>query len=258
MTLSRRSFLSLVAMGIGAPSALVAADNDVDAIDTVRLVYFEDYAPFSSKNPDGSVSGILIECMNVLFKESNIPVHHSALPWERAQSMVENGTADGFCTVVTPKRRDYCLFSEKPILKLEFGIFFLPDHPQRSQIESITTLDDFRRFSLVDYQGNGWAKTMFDSLPVIWTSTQESALKMVLNGRADIIVGQTISIPYLLSKMDAATKLAFVPLKFAEAVPYHLGLRKTFPNVENYLSRINPKVRKLQDRFFQIQATGHV
>ncbi len=172
--------------------------------------------------------------------------------------MVQDGKADGFCTVATPKRRDYCLFSTQPIVKLEFGIFFRADHPNRTGIESITTLDDIQKFSIVDYQGNGWAKAMFASIPVIWTSSQESAIRMVASGRADVIVGQITSVPHLISQLQIEQKLLFVPLKFADSLPYHLGLRKSRPDAETIMSKANAKIPGLQQHFARIQSEGSV
>lgn len=48
----RRDFLRGLAVGILAPETVLAKESDV-----VRLVYFDDYAPFSYRRTDGVVGG---------------------------------------------------------------------------------------------------------------------------------------------------------------------------------------------------------
>ena len=69
----------------------------VYAGDTIRFVYYNDNAPFGWEE-NGEMQGIYIDIVNEVFKKRlGIPVEHRGYPWKRAQMMVKNGDADGYC-----------------------------------------------------------------------------------------------------------------------------------------------------------------
>jgi len=190
----------------------------------------------------------------LLANEIRVPVSHTGFPWERAQALVQTGSYDGLCTVPTSTRREYCLFTDAPVLQLDFGVFFRADHPRRNDIERIETLDDLHKFSIVDYQGNGWTKTVLATLPILWNPTQEGAIRMVAASRADLIIGQISAINHIMRKQHIEPELVSTSVRFASPVRYHFGLRKTYPDVSAIMARINAKVPALQQSFSAILA----
>ncbi|MCP4023872.1 MAG: transporter substrate-binding domain-containing protein, partial [Desulfobacteraceae bacterium] len=81
----------------------------------IKIVYFENFAPFSWKE-NNQMHGILIDVLTEAIQERiKIGLLHEGYPWARAQSMVRTGKADAFVTVPTPERRAYTEISSEPV-----------------------------------------------------------------------------------------------------------------------------------------------
>lgn len=86
-----------------AGSSVLAQNNQV-----LRLVYAEDWAPYSFRNQDGKADGILVALLeDLLVRQMGLVVEHNVLPWKRAQAMVESGRMDAMLAVPTKSRLGY-------------------------------------------------------------------------------------------------------------------------------------------------------
>jgi len=71
-----------------------------------------------------SVVGILPACVSMLMKPLGIAAQHDAYPWARAQALVQDGAADGFCTTPTAQHQRYAIFTDLPVLVPKLAVFY--------------------------------------------------------------------------------------------------------------------------------------
>ncbi len=158
----------------------------------LRLVYFNDFYPYSYVCRHGEVRGLLVErAERVLVEELGLTVVHKAYPWARAQAQVQSGAADGFITVATDERRRYAEMGEEALITEEMAVFVREDHPSLEMIAGAAGLAELTELTFSTYTGDGWAERNLEerNLDVVWVATTEQALQMVSSGRVDAYVG---------------------------------------------------------------------
>lgn len=84
---------------------LLAASPQAVAVSSLNMVYFDDFAPYSWRDEEGKMRGLMVDVMDRVGLELGVQVHHEGYPWLRAQKLVRAGQADGFVTVPTRARR---------------------------------------------------------------------------------------------------------------------------------------------------------
>ena len=157
----------------------------------------EAFKPLIYRNSTGKSEGIFYEVLTEAFRRMKIPLRCGLYPWTRAQKMVEEKKADGMVTVATEARRK--LFrSTDPIVSVEEWIFVSRENPNYKEILKIRSIEDLKRFTLVETLGSGWSREHFNGMRIIWVPTAQSALNMVASGRADIYLMSNYTGPYIL------------------------------------------------------------
>jgi polar amino acid transport system substrate-binding protein len=152
----RRHVLEL---GVGASALLNLPLWGAEMRPPLRMVYFESGEPLSWRGADGGMRGLLIDILEVtLRKWAGIDLTHEGYPWARAQLMVRQGGADGFCTIPTPERLTYTIASAEPATSPAFSVYTKADGKRMGELKLVKTIEDLRPFSHVSYIGSGWAK----------------------------------------------------------------------------------------------------
>jgi len=109
----------------------------------LRFAYFDDFSPLSFIDlASSSAVGILPDLVSMLLGPLGIAAEHAGYPWARSQELVQDGYADAFCTSPTPRRLQYAVFTDVPVLVTKLAIFYRLDNPRRPQIEAIRGLGD--------------------------------------------------------------------------------------------------------------------
>jgi polar amino acid transport system substrate-binding protein len=154
----------------------------------MKFVYYDQYAPRSYKE-DGVMKGSIIDIVNeVVHNRMGLEIVHKGYPWKRAQEMVKSGKADAFITVPTAERRKYTVVNKEPLFKFQTFIGTLKNHPEIETLRKARTINDLKDFKLVDYYGNGWAKSALKELEIIWMPDYDSIFRFIKQGKADIVI----------------------------------------------------------------------
>ncbi|MCG8619543.1 MAG: transporter substrate-binding domain-containing protein [Desulfobacterales bacterium] len=200
--------------------------------ETISFVYFNDYPPFGWEE-NGTMRGIYIDIVDEVFTNRlNIPVTHRGLPWKRAQLMVFDGTADGFCTAITPKRLKFTEATQQSIIEVNFKIFVPVNGPGLERLRHVSDLSGLKAFKLVDYAGSGWAqKNLVDrGLNVHWLQRNEQIWKFLLLGRADATVNNEWTTRYALKKEGLQEQILELPHPMtSEPISFHIFIGKKSP-----------------------------
>ncbi len=159
----------------------------------------QDYEPYIYLNAQKEVHGIFHEVMRATFARMNIPLTNQLYPWKRAQKLVEEGHADGMITIPTKERLTY-LVASNPIMHVEMRVHYNKLNVKRTLIAKIKTISEMRPYSLIDYQGDGWAESHLAEYDISWAPNYTSAVWMIAADRADIFLDDPISIKYHINK----------------------------------------------------------
>lgn len=204
---------------------IILVSTQVSAKEKMLFVYFNDYPPFGWEE-NQKMRGIYIDIVNEVFENRlGISVQHKGYPWKRAQLMVKLGSADGFCTVVTPERLTFSKPTQESIIDVNFKIFAYINSPKREQLETIDSIAGLKGFKLVDYMGSGWAEENLvkAGLDIYWLAQNEQIWKLLINGRADATVKNEWTTRYALKKAGYHDQiLEFSHPMNAEPTSFHI------------------------------------
>ncbi|OQY59925.1 MAG: hypothetical protein B6245_04100 [Desulfobacteraceae bacterium 4572_88] len=197
----------------------------------MKVVYFDNYQPFSWFDEQQGMRGILIDVLNeIIGKRMKISLAHEGYPWARAQKMVRHGKADAFVTVPTPERRSYTNVSSEPVTVVNVGLFTKKGNPKMEQMRNIRGIADLKDFSLISYLGAGWAKKNFKGFEVEWADNLDVALKMLAKGRSDIFAQPAKVVLFNIKKQGYQDQIVQVPDVTLDSIDFKLCVGKESPH----------------------------
>ncbi len=182
----------------------------VHAQQPLKLVYFNDFAPFSWQGQK-KMQGIYVDILHeALSNRMGLNVTHQGYPWARAQSLVKGGKADGFITVATEQRRVYTQVSEK-VTQQHISLFVRASHTNIDKMKKIKSIAQLKGYTLVDYVGNGWGANAFKDLDVHWLARFDQIFPYMMKDRGDAHVASSSMAHYNLKKMELKGKIIELP-----------------------------------------------
>ena len=230
---------SILAAGLGGLGLAVLGRRAGAEAAPLRMGYSESASPYSSQGPDGRAKGLLVDAVDLVASRGGIAISHQAFPWARTQWMVERGELDGFCTVPTPERQAYALFTAAPLVILRYGIFHRTDDRRPAMVRSMADLPSFAQGN---YLGHGWAKQNLAGQDIHWLADEDGVLRMVAMGRLDIYIAAELATMLKLREIGLADKIAFTPAPFLPTADFHLGLRRSHSDAERVVAAIDKAI----------------
>ncbi len=213
--------------------------------ETMKLVYFNDYPPFSWEE-NGEMKGILVDVLTeTLQNQMGISISHKGYPWARAQYIVKMNDADAFATVPTDERRSYTNISTEPVILVTFTIFISKDSTQKEALGRVKTISDLADFNHVHYIGSGWAKQNLGDMSVYWTPVLEKALLLIAENRFDVFIDASQVIQYNINKLGYKKQIIELP-QIIDSASFNLciGKNSSFANV---LPEFNRNIIELRE-----------
>jgi polar amino acid transport system substrate-binding protein len=218
--------------GVGAVAMQMLPAWGAEIRSPLRMVYFESAEPLSWRSTDGGMRGMLVDILEAaLRKRAKIELTHEGFPWARAQLMVRQGDADGFCTIPTPERLTYTIASTEPAVSLPFSIYTKADGKRLGELKLVKTIEDLRPFSHVSYIGSGWAKQNLSGMNLRSVPKIEDCLRMVASGDADAFIEGQWSGRQNIIALGLQAQIVELPQTIDHA-RYHLCIRKESPYVD--------------------------
>jgi len=224
----RRNFLHAgTALALGS-----ALPGRADAATPLRVAYFETYSPLSFRQ-DGVLRGILVDVIQeVAGKRLHLAVEHTGYPWNRAQMLVRNGEMDAICTIATPERLEYAVAAQEPVVSPRRRIFVRNDNPLLPQIRQVKDLEGLRQLNIVmvSYVGNGWGKANLGGFNVQEGIDFESALKMIVAKRGDVLIDNSFTMQYSLARTEGGADILMMPADLDQS-NFQLLMSKKSPHL---------------------------
>ncbi len=216
------------------------------AQDTMKLVYYNDFAPFSWEDSEKQMHGILIDVINEAIQtQMGIHVSHKGYQWARAQKKVRDGEADAFITVPTPTRRKYTKISSEPVIVGKVTIFTSKDNLKMEELKKIRKLSDLKDFKILDYSGNGWAKENFSDFNVDWYARVDDVLLTLVKEPGDVFVHSSQVANYLINKLGLKEQIIEIPIVL-KSIDFNLCVRNDSPYI-SLITEFDEKLRKMRD-----------
>lgn len=209
----------------------------------VRMAYFDRYEPFSQRANDGSMSGLLIEGVELIGWASGLRLEHHGFPWARAQLLVERGELDGLCTVPTPARRAWMEFCETPVVRARYGVFHRADDPRPAQMRSV---EDLRQFRQGSYRGSGYSRGLLNLDHLQVDNDAESVLRRIAMDTLDTFIESDLIVGRKVQQLGLSKRITFTPLPFLPPAAFCFGLRKSFPGATEIVGRMEAATQASQ------------
>nr|WP_186443181.1 transporter substrate-binding domain-containing protein [Desulfobotulus alkaliphilus] len=212
----------------------------------MRVVYFDNFPPFSWKGENGKMQGIFIDVLDeVIQNHLGIRLYHEGLPWARAQKMVKDGNADAFVTIPTPERKSYTEVSREPVLISYMTIFTKKGHEKLNALEKVNTLDDLKEYIILDYIGNGWGDKNLTGFRRDLSPRLDTVFRMLAAGRGDINITDSMVALHRLKELNLQEEIVEIPIVLDE-VPMSLCIGKysSFAHILPEFDRTMEKLRK--------------
>ncbi|TNI89279.1 substrate-binding periplasmic protein [Aeromonas sobria] len=215
----------------------------------LKMAYFDDFAPYSWRDEQGKMRGLMIDVMDRVAGQMGLRVTHQGYPWQRAQKMVRMAQADGFVTIATQERRSYTLVVDEPVTMTVMTIFTQLGHPRMAEFQRASRLSDLKTFTFLDYLGNGWGKENLAGFTVHHTINVDNVFKMLAAGRGDLMVTDPLVARFKLNQLGLSGQVVEVPLQLA-STPFNLC-------IGNH-SRFNIRIAEFNRALQQLRQSGEL
>lgn len=217
----------------------------IQAQEPLRMVYFDNFPPYSFKNETGQMQGILIDIVNAALREKMaITVTHEGMPWARAQTLVKDGMADGFITVPNPERKTYTYVSEEVVLSTTLSVFANKFNPKIDDIMRIRSIADLAPFVILDYNGNGWGDANLQGFNRLMISNFDHVFHILAENRGDVVLRDSFVGKDIIEKNDLTDKLVQVDVDIS-SVAFHLCLGQA-SNYVNILAEFDQTIAAMK------------
>ena len=228
MQIRRQVLKSLAAaLGLALPSRWGSASTASGA--PIRMAYSDKYAPLSTQGGTGSAIGLLVDAVNQAGQHCGLEFESGAYPWARAQLLLRQGDADGFCTVPTRDRKAYVAFCATPIVSVRHGVFHRADD---LRVLHVRSLEDLRQFRQGTYRGNGYAAQYLEYDRLRLDNDAASVLRRIALNDLDTFVEAEVAVADNLKEFGLTEQIRFTPLNFLPPADFCFGLRRGFPDAE--------------------------
>lgn len=223
----------------------------------MKITYSDKYPPRSWLE-DGKMKGILVDIITeALEKRLGIALIHEGYPWARAQAMVKKGLADAFITVPTEKRKAYTVVSREPVIRFNLFLATQKENPKLDLLKKVKTIDELKPFTLVDYNGNGFAQKRLKGYKVEWVPNIAAVYPFLAAGKADVLIVSDRG-TYDLNRLGYQDRLLVLP-QVLRSLAFHLciGRQSPFasrlPEIDQVLKQMRDEdlMQKISARYYQ-------
>lgn len=194
--------------------------------DTLRIVYFEAYPPYSS-GKGAAVNGLFVDVLNeALGTRMKLKITHNGLPWARAQSMVASGEADAMVTLATAERLKYAVAGKQPVYTSDMRFYVGSQHPQLATLKQVNSIEAAKPYSIGSYIGSGWVAVHMPNFRIDSTPTFEQTLKKAAASRVDLVPGVSDQARQTIVELGLDKEIVELPTVI-DSLHYQLLIRQT-------------------------------
>jgi polar amino acid transport system substrate-binding protein len=168
-----------------------------------------------------------------------------ALPWRRAQAMVQLGRQDAMVTLATEERAKYSVASTETLYRLQLRGFTSASHPRRAELALLETIDQLRPWQLLSYLGDGWARAHLENagFQVAWSRDLATVLKQLAAQRGDLCISAEVEAMPLIHAMGIEDQVIMLP-EVLDTLEFKIQISKLSPHLSK-LPVIDAAIRSM-------------
>jgi len=220
--------------------------------DKKLLIVGEEFPPFEFIQ-NNKIVGIDIDIISHILTKMDIPFEFQIIPWKRAWSMVEKGSADAVLSTSRKETRySYVIYPEEDVWMSEF-VFFVKKDKRISNFDGYqTAINKHLKIGIVSgnsyhpsfwkafpykngattFQGDSVSGAMLNSHLDLGT-TVEINIKKLVGGRFDIFPCDKIIGMYTAKLLGVQDKLTYYDrVLFSKGYPIPFVKKSSFPNIQ--------------------------
>ena len=177
-------------------------------------------------------AGVFVDVFREVFgHRMGIEPVFTLFPWARAQSLVEVGKQDAFCTVITADRLAYAVASRETVVTLPNRLFVRADNALLAQLRNVTDVASLRAVNprILGYIGNEWAQRTFAGMRLDNSNDFDNAVRKLVAGHGDVLIDDAYSVRGALAKIPGGSQVLMLEHDFVQT-SYHLMIGKQSPH----------------------------
>ncbi|MCU8093986.1 transporter substrate-binding domain-containing protein [Shewanella sp. SM20] len=237
--------LFLVLPAVSAPQV----NSSLPCKNTIKVGY-NDWPPYAWQDPQGEAQGLDVDLMRAFAVYLGCEVHFINVPAKRSHQMLRAGQLDVLMgATMTDERQNYALFSTY-YRDEELRLFVLDE--QKDQINIDKWEDIFTQKLRLLVPSSGWYGADYQESQyrleqehlLVLSPDSNKSVQMLIYGRGDMIVGDTLAMPYIASQHQ---RIKLVSLKLVlDQNHIHLMFSKASIKTSQ-LEQFNHAIKALMD-----------
>ncbi|WP_418140584.1 transporter substrate-binding domain-containing protein [Marinobacter sp. MA] len=206
---------------------------------------YSDKSPPYSFSLNGKTLGLLPDLVQLTFRFiPGYTTEHEVVPWARAQYNVKLGLADGLLTYPSKERKEYAVFSDKPLFTQDFGyLIYSADNPNIDLIESATSFADLSGLTVIVERGSRWEE---ENIPGYLEREPGRDIKammhlLTLREAGDFMVQPAEDARYMAQQLGYSEKLRVRQVGFIpnSRIPFHIGVSRQHPSAMDVINEVD-------------------
>lgn len=179
-----------------AASPLVVAVESGDSTKPIHVVIDDNYPPYSFRNEQGTLVGILIDQWRLFEEKTGLPVRVEGLDWFEAQRRMKAGEGDVIDTIFDTTERREWLDYLPPHAHIEVPIFF------HETVQGVTDLQSLRSFEVGVKEGDAAVEQLQRSgvTKLLRFRNYEAVINAAAQGELKVFVVDKPAALYFLNK----------------------------------------------------------
>jgi len=220
------------ALALGMGMAAQAAER------SVRLAC-NNFPPHKIEKPaDDGHAGFDIDIVGEALKRVGRSSEISFMPWKRALELAERGQYDGLCSCSHTKEREAKLLFSDELGAVSVGLFARSG----DVLAGIGTVADLKGRKVATVGGyNLEAELITAGAAVEATSSDKTALDMLVGGNVDLLYGYELTTKHFIASDPRSSSIAYREIR---RNPYYFCLSRAMPGADAAMQGFN---RSLKD-----------
>lgn len=215
----------------------------------IMIAYAEQWPPYSYRDENGKMKGILIDLMNKLLHTGlHVDLEHEGFPWKQAQVLAEQGIYDAVITFPSDDRKKKYVANEETLLDIEWR-GFTSVHSKNfelvSKAEDPLSLDNKLNYCVV--LGDKTTEKLLSNTNITphQSKNVSTAVKMLYDGRTDFFVNAKLTTLNLIYKNKLQNVVKLHP-KVYQKSPFHFLLSNNSNIPKKVVEKLDEHIRKLK------------
>ncbi len=180
-------------------------------------------------------------------RRAGIDYECEALPWRRAQMMVQLGEQDAMITLATAERAEYSVAIEEPLYHLPLHAFTSASHPRREELAKLRHASELQAWQVLSYLGDGWAQSQLEpaGVSVAWSRDLATVLNQLALQRGDLTIAAEVEAMPLIRALGLSEQLVLLPNVF-DTLDFKFLMSKQSPYLDK-LPEIAAAIRSMRE-----------